>query len=162
MPLNWDLRNVRDDDELWVEDGFGKVAPQDIDPGHEDPYWVLEEGEYRHATDDEIMAAREGEPAVYQRTYRLNGMTETLIWTSIPVGIPKITEENVDEFFRRVQEIEKDGALMYSPDGPSYFTKEDIERHIGLRTNVTTVTKRTFDAKMRRKEKDRQQKEVTT
>jgi hypothetical protein len=82
---------------------------------------------------------------------KLNGLTFTLGMTSIACGFPAITERNVKEVWRRVDESQKlYGALMGNAKGPVWFTKEDIVRHIGLRTNATNFTKAEFDAKMAR------------
>ena len=158
MSLNFNLKEVENHKELYLEDGYMKVPVYQIGILEDDEhYWVPEGDDYRAATDMEVTAAREGKVTLYTRAVRLNGLTNTLIWISVPVGIQKITKENVDEFFRRVQEIEKDGAWMNTPDGPAYFTRQDIVRHIGLGTNVTPVTKRTFDARMREAEKKRRE-----
>ena len=157
MSLNFNLTDVKDYRELYLEDGYHAVPAYQIGILEDDEdYWIREGDDYRIATDEEISEARSGKPVLYTHAYRLNGVTHSLIWISMKVGIPKITAKNVDEFFRRVQEIEKDGAWMHSPDGPVYFTRDDIVRHIGLATNVTPVTKRVFDARMKAAEKERQ------
>lgn len=148
MSLNFSLEEVKNYKDLYVDDGYMEVPVWQIgilDDGEH--YWVSENGDYRAATETEVEAAREGKVDLYTRGYRLNSVTEALIWSSIPVGIPRITEENANEFFRRIQRIEEGGALMATADlGSLYFTWDDIVRHIGLRTNVAPVTKRTFDA----------------
>lgn len=157
MSLNFNLTDVKDYKDLYLDSGYDPVPVYQIGIREDDEdYWVPEGDGYRIATDEEIEAARSGSPVLYTHSYRLNGITHSLIWISMRVGIQKITEKNVDEFFRRVREIEKDGAWMQSPDGPVYFTREDIVRHIGLGTNVTPMTKRTFDARMKAAEKERQ------
>lgn len=162
MSLDFNLKNVRNHKELYIEDGYMKVPSYQIGILEEgERYWVPVNGDYRYATDEEIESAREEKVTLFTHAFRLNGLTHTLIWISLQVGIQKITEKNVDEFFRRVQEIEKDGAWMNSPDGPVHFTREDIVRHIGLGTNVTPVTKRTFDARMRKAEKERMERQRT-
>lgn len=68
---------------------------------------------------------------------RLDGVTQTIIWATMAVGIGTITEANAPEFFARISIIEDmDGAWMIGPDGPVRFTYEDVVRHIGLKTNV--------------------------
>lgn len=157
MSLDFNLSGVKDYRELYEEDGYTKVPAYQIGILEEDEhYWVPEGNGYRHATDEEIAAAREEKMTLYTHAFRLNTVTTALIHMLMPVGIQKITEKNVDEIFRRIQEVEKDGAWMHSPDGPVYFTRDDIFRHIGLGTNVTPMTKRVFDARMKRSEKERQ------
>lgn len=37
---------------------------------------------------------------------RLNPVTQTLIWASLPVGVNQITEKNFEKFFIRISAIE--------------------------------------------------------
>ena len=87
------------------------------------------------------------------------GITQTIIFTTMPVAMGSITESNWKEFLFRVKVIEKmSGALMnkavsngdpsrpYLPEPttshiPVYFTPKMIKRRIGLHTNVSTETR---------------------
>lgn len=76
--------------------------------------------------------------------------THALVMATMSVDLPGITKKNVDEFYWRIKTTEKlTGALLrrHVPDEslPSgwrieelHFTREDIERRIGLSTNVST------------------------
>ena len=64
----------------------------------------------------------------------LNPLTEGLIWATIVVGLGKITEENAEEFYHRLQfvtKVEQDCADI---------TLTTIREHIGLKTNVTDMS----------------------
>ena len=70
------------------------------------------------------------------------------------VGMGEITKQNAPEFFRRVAIIQKiyGPALTYRDplDGSKneiFITFEDIENHIGLKTNVSTLSKTEFNKK---------------
>jgi hypothetical protein len=71
--------------------------------------------------------------------------TETLIWYTMAVDMGEITKENYDEFFKRVsiwETINGAGKRKYNPDTDEhediFMTLEDVERRIGLSTNVIT------------------------
>lgn len=74
------------------------------------------------------------------------GRTEALIWTTMVIGLREITEDNADEFYKRIKMVEKvSGELCIKDSAPYFFTKEDIVKRIGLRTNSTVCTKAQFN-----------------
>lgn len=78
------------------------------------------------------------------------GITNALIWTTMIVGLNGITKSNVDEFFARVDTVQKaTGELVNRPNEegnwqPYLMTHADIVRRIGLGTNADTLTKGEF------------------
>lgn len=71
--------------------------------------------------------------------------TETLIWYTMAVDMGEITKENYDEFFKRVsiwETINGAGKRKFDSETNEYedifMTLEDVERRIGLSTNVIT------------------------
>jgi len=71
-------------------------------------------------------------------------ITETLIWLTMAVDMGEITEENHEEFFTRVSIWETiHGPSMHKWNKeteerePMPMTLEDVERRIGLNTNVS-------------------------
>lgn len=75
---------------------------------------------------------------------RLKGVTETLIWAALFIGIGEITETNAEEFFIRVRIYEKvTGALRRKGDEPVFVSYQDVLDHIGLTTNVFPKESRT-------------------
>lgn len=96
MSLNWDMKNVKDWEEL---------------------------------TDHEKKVA------------------EVLIWMTMPVGIPTITEKTAKEFQARLQLIELlFGGMTVEDDGsPRLIKLEEVERFIGLHTNASTLTRTQFN-----------------
>ena len=71
-------------------------------------------------------------------------ITETMIWYTMAVDMGEITEENYEEFFQRVSIWEMiHGAGMHKRNTETdehedvYITLEDVERRIGLNTNVS-------------------------
>ena len=71
--------------------------------------------------------------------------TEGLIWLTIGIGMNQITEANAEEFHTRVRMWEDAHGGYLRLGGESYnYTREDIERRIGLGTNASTMTKTQF------------------
>jgi len=64
----------------------------------------------------------------------LNPLTEGLIWATPLVGFGKITEENAEEFYHRLQFVT--WTLKVETD----ITLTTIREHIGLKTNVTDMS----------------------
>jgi hypothetical protein len=60
----------------------------------------------------------------------LNPVTNHLIWHTISAGMGTITRENIHEFFVRIR-----AAEGYNGEGP-HTQFSDVEKHIGLKTNV--------------------------
>jgi hypothetical protein len=75
---------------------------------------------------------------------RLRQITENLIWATIAVDLGEITAKNVDEWRFRLNCI----ALVYADASWAEITREDIAKHIGLSTNVSSRTRKQFVAKM--------------
>jgi hypothetical protein len=96
---------------------------------------------YQAERDDPSAGIKKGDDMI-------SGVTDALIWATMSVGIPKITEENWQKFFARLNFYER----LFSPwrrlDGkPFYFKPEDVQMHIGLKTNVPPET----DARWRKR-----------
>lgn len=82
---------------------------------------------------------------------KLSGLTRTLIFATMHVGIPVITEENAAEFFVRCHAYEnvygswrcsvpvEGGAIVDQPIQPG-----EIRQHIGLRTNAGRLSEHKF------------------
>ena len=78
------------------------------------------------------------------------GVTNALIWTTMIIGMRGITTDNADEFFARVDAVQKaTGQLCHAVDdkgvwNPYMITHADIVRRIGLSTNSVSMTKTQF------------------
>lgn len=74
--------------------------------------------------------------------------TDALIWATMAIGIGEITEQNYEEFYRRLHTIEETAGTFLNHEGkPSFITLAEVKRRIGLRTNAGLITKKTFDKK---------------
>lgn len=80
---------------------------------------------------------------------RWNPASEKLLWITIIVGMPQITEKNWQEFYKRIAFYEKSvGPMRQFYEGDSvkdvFYTPEEIFEHIGLHTNASTLTEPQF------------------
>jgi hypothetical protein len=81
---------------------------------------------------------------------KLNPTTDTLIWVTMFVGMPRITEANVEEFATRADVYERlFGAFRATVEVDStvkdlYITADDVKRHVGLSTNASEMTAAKF------------------
>lgn len=81
-------------------------------------------------------------------------VTEALIWSTLSVGIPAITEATVEKFATRLNMV----AQLYGPpltvvddDGrmrPQRITLTEVRQRIGLRTNVSRLSDAAFKTRM--------------
>ena len=85
----------------------------------------------------------------------LSTVTEQLIWSTMIVDLPGITEANAAEVWERINMYEMCcGPMRYNYDTetkkrtPVYFTKKDILNHVGLSTNVSSKTRKQFLTKL--------------
>lgn len=63
--------------------------------------------------------------------------TQAIIYMTMFVGMGQITEANADEFYRRARIVEAVTGFLYATDqGPQPITREDVQRYVGLKTNV--------------------------
>ncbi len=81
----------------------------------------------------------------------LEPITEKLIWKTMQIGMPEITEKNWKQFYLRVNFIEKHtGASMRTYNERTktwedyYMTPKTIYKHIGLQTNADRITDTKF------------------
>lgn len=83
-----------------------------------------------------------------------NGTTHYVVcMLTIHVGMPHITADNVEEFFRRVAIVEGNdvfGALRGNDKGDVRLTLDECRSFIGMRTNATPYTARKFAANVKR------------
>jgi len=108
MALNWWFENIKD----WKRKCYRKVK---IDKN-----------------DNIFGITREREDL-----YELKPVTNLLIWSSMTIGMKRITEKNASEFHRRLIALE---ILTTGVKKGSMPTLKQVQDHIGLSTNVTKHT----------------------
>jgi len=81
--------------------------------------------------------------------FKLKSVPETLIWYCLALEMNGITEKNKREFFFRMTFHDRiNGPFLHSKDDKSLIGYPEIERHIGLKTNVRELTRNQFLKKM--------------
>lgn len=106
--------------------------------------------------------------------YVMNWELHALLFLTMRIGMGTITNQNIDEFWRRLFIVERsEGAFLYTHDPetkvrkPCYLTYADLLRYRGLVTNVSYVPPRKWNvhqmetlSKDANTERDRQLKEA--
>ena len=83
-----------------------------------------------------------------QKVFDINPITKYLVYQSMVIGLDEITKSNADEWLIRLQFVNRlyGTSLMTRDDKnavkPYKITFEDLERHIGLKTNSHRFTRR--------------------
>jgi hypothetical protein len=80
-------------------------------------------------------------------------VTEAIVWRLMAVGMSSITLENLEKVYIRVRTYEHlaDTAMAFERNGKLCrcpITRQDIINHIGLSTNVSTLTDAQFKQKI--------------
>jgi hypothetical protein len=78
------------------------------------------------------------------------GITDAIVWASLVYDLGRVTEKNVDEWLFRQEFARRvdDFYPFYRGAQRSTLTRADIERRIGLETNVTTTSRAAFQRKL--------------
>jgi hypothetical protein len=90
-------------------------------------------------------------------TYKMKPIYETIILSTMIVGMRGITEKNYEKFFNRLRLVESvNGAFFFETKRgkhhPRYIKKEEIKKMIGLKTNASELTRNKF---LKRFDKDK-------
>ena len=92
------------------------------------------------------ITAREGEAFVWPKDehgeQRLNGLVECVIWATMFVGLPTITDANAEEFAVRLAQWEHGLGCLSTRGTP--ITPDEVRRCIGLTTNASSHTRAKF------------------
>ena len=134
MALTWDLTKIKDSDKIcWIE------------------------------TDEKN---DKGEPV-----YDMNPITNVMIWGSMFIGMDTITEKTYKEFHKRLIEMEivtgagmlqaeKVGANQETYKDSRQPTLDEIQLHIGLKTNASRMESRKWGSNLRRIVKEEAEKKI--
>ena len=83
-------------------------------------------------------------------TQYLRGQAEAMIWLTMAVSMPEITERNWHEFYMRVNLYERlFGEYLLDEDhNPMFVPASLVQNMIGLKTNVSPETLRKWATRM--------------
>ena len=78
-------------------------------------------------------------------------ITQAIVFHTMSIGINRITDENAEEVARRIRMVESvHRPSLMDENGPRWIDIKDIRRRVGLSTNASSITKRAFDARLKR------------
>jgi len=93
-------------------------------------------------------------------TYNMDGenilspLTEVLIHLTTNVGLNEITQKNYKTFYRRAKELEVAYGMRGFLTEPENQTRmpflDEVQRHIGLKTNAEVMTPRKWNGHLKR------------
>ena len=88
--------------------------------------------------------------------------TDTMIWMCLFVGIPDIAEKNLFQFFSRCRIYERMFGVLRREDGGKEHpvTIEEIQMHIGLKTNASNFSDAEFQKKVFRRANEEAAREL--
>jgi hypothetical protein len=81
-------------------------------------------------------------------------ITEAVVWAALVYDLSGVTEKNIDEwlfreeFARRVDDFYPITRPRSQDHKRDLFTRTELERRIGLSTNVTTTSRAAFQKKL--------------
>jgi hypothetical protein len=82
-------------------------------------------------------------------TRELNYVTTALINFTMVIGVNKITDDNVDDVSCRMALAQSIyGTVLSMGEKKIFITRDDVARHIGLRTESTEIELASFWARM--------------
>jgi len=165
MPFNWSVENVTDYTEIscaTYSTFQGDYPVFKVTDSEDVKFKPIEESDNRQFaplpdTDNEQ------ELALYLS--RINAwiehnVTQNIVWTTMQVGLNTVTEDNVDEWVRRLDLLKDSGTrvtlfdlqfdevgLMFTTQVQREITREDLVRRVGLWTNASRMNKREFNAR---------------
>jgi len=96
-------------------------------------------------------------------TVEMGTLTNTLIWSTILIGMNRITAKNSTEFHKRLIEFEviHGAGMMISKDGRDRQpTLKEVKSHIGLKTNATMLESKKWGNNIKRMVKEEAQRRI--
>ena len=93
---------------------------------------------------------------------RINDTSNMLIFVSMITGIGEITSKNAQEVFSRIRMSEMvHGGYFTNGNGENRnVTLQEVTDHIGLKTNVSDITKARFNSHINRQMREKIEREV--
>ena len=78
------------------------------------------------------------------------GITDAVVWAALVYDLSGVTEKNIDEWLFRQEFARRvdDYYPLYRGVERNTLTRAELERRIGLSTNVTTTSRAAFQKKL--------------
>lgn len=85
---------------------------------------------------------------VCYRDGQMRSLTDQLIWATMLVDLNEITDKNIDDWLARMHICSRVYGTAGAEDVYEHITREQLESHIGLRTNASKKTFKQFMKKV--------------
>ena len=176
MPFNWSVKNVSDYSEISCATYSTFESEYPVFKVKDSSGFVIDEVKFESLGDGQLapLPDKDNEQELALYLSRINAwiehnVTQKCVWMTMTVGLNHISDDNIDEWMRRIELLKDSGCggyvmfhdLQFNEDELKFenqiereINQEDLVRRIGLSTNATTSTKREFDARMK-KEKEK-------
>lgn len=176
MPFNWSVENVSDYSEISCATAYIGHTEYPVFTVKDSSGFVIEEVQLSSLGDAQWgpLPDKDNEQELGLFLSRINAwiehnVTQKCVWMTMTVGLNHISDDNIDEWMRRIELLKDAGCggyvmfhdLQFNEDELKFekqvereINQEDLVRRIGLSTNATTSTKREFDAQMKRKREE--------
>lgn len=84
-------------------------------------------------------------------------VTDSLVWLSLTIGLNHLHKDNIEEWSERIAAVQGIYGADFAFDDETkiYITREDLENHVGMRTNAGRMTKTAFYARLMKMARDR-------
>lgn len=137
------------------ENGFNPMMWQEADPRH---LGMFEFAQYFdvEAIDDN------GDTVTRRQCFKMTAVSSSITSAMLVIGMNRITPQNIDEFFARCTtyyNIVGDPLRKVNPTTDEYedyrWTYSDLQDHIGLSSNASTMNKTEFRRHMASIQEDR-------
>jgi hypothetical protein len=176
MPFNWSVRNVSDYSEISCathvsNHAFGSEYP--VFTVKDSSGFVIDEVKFESLGGSQLgpLPDKDNEQELALYLSRINAwiehnVTQKCVWMTMTVGLNHISDDNIDEWMRRIELLKDAGCggyvmfhdLQFNEDELKFekqvereINQEDLVRRIGLSTNATSYNKREFNALMEKK-----------
>jgi len=176
MPFNWSVENVSDYSEISCATYSTFESEYPVFTVKDSSGFVIDEVKFESLGGSQLgpLPDKDNEQELALYLSRINAwiehnVTQKCVWMTMTVGLNRISDDNIDEWMRRIELLKDSGCggyvmfhdLQFNEDELKFETQiereinqEDLVRRIGLSTNATTSTKREFDAQMKRKREE--------
>ena len=177
MPFNWSVRSVENYSEISCATHMvGMNSEYPVFTVKDSSGYVIEKVEFHPLGDGQLSPLpdtdNEHEVGLYLSRINAwieNNVTQAIVWATMTVGLNHISDENIDEWIRRIELLKEEGfgeyikfhdlqfdetKLKFKKQVRREINEDDLVRRIGLSTNATRLNKSEFNKWLDKKTKE--------
>jgi len=177
MPFNWSVRSVENFSEISCATHMvGMNSEYPVFTVKDSSGYVIEKVKFTTLGDGQLAPLpnpdNEQELGLYLSRINAwieNNVTQAIVWATLTVGLHNISDENIDEWVRRIELMKEAGfgeyikfhdlqfdeaKLKFKKQVRREINEDDLVRRIGLSTNATRLNKSEFDKWLEKKKKE--------